>query len=109
MPSFSQLAEEVETIEAMPGGGRLTIDGCALERGPHRVRITFCDDGPGIAPEVLPKMFDPFVTTKETGTGLGLAIVHRIAEAHGGMVTAANNGPAADGEHGGATITLLLP
>jgi two-component system sensor histidine kinase HydH len=80
-------------VEIAEGLGEL-----AVEADPQ-----FRDGGAGIAAEVLPKMFDPFVTTKDTGTGLGLAIVHGIAEAHGGTVTAANN---ADGR--GATITLFL-
>lgn len=61
------------------------------------------DDGPGIAPELLHRVFTPFFTTKHTGTGLGLAIVHRIAEANGGFVFARNR------EAGGAVFGLRVP
>jgi signal transduction histidine kinase len=61
------------------------------------------DDGPGIAPQFLQRVFNPFFTTKDTGTGLGLAIVHRIAEAHAGRVTARNR------EGGGAAFVLSIP
>jgi signal transduction histidine kinase len=48
-------------------------------------------------------VFNPFFTTKDTGTGLGLAIVHRIAEAHGGRVSAGNR------RDGGAVFSIMLP
>ncbi len=61
------------------------------------------DSGPGISPEVLERMFNPFFTTRRTGTGLGLAIVHRILEAHGGHVAVSNR------TAGGAVVELCLP
>src|SRR2546430_3084671 len=72
--------------------------------GPDRVRITVEDTGPGISAEVLPKIFDPFVTTKgSAGTGLGLSISYGIIREHGGQITA-------DSRPGrGATFTIDLP
>ncbi|MBL8875318.1 MAG: hypothetical protein JNM86_05920 [Phycisphaerae bacterium] len=65
--------------------------------------IRVADSGPGLSEEVLRRMFNPFFTTRKAGTGLGLAIVHRIMDAHGGRVVAAN------GRNGGAAIELQFP
>jgi two-component system, sporulation sensor kinase E len=82
-------------VQAVGVGGRLTVSA-------EGRTISFADDGPGIAPEILEKMFTPFLTSKTKGTGLGLAIAHKIVEAHGGTLEA-KNGPA-----GGATFTITL-
>jgi len=50
------------------------------------VVVSVSDDGPGVAPALRERIFDPFVTDKEQGAGLGLAIVKKVAEAHGGRV-----------------------
>lgn len=73
--------------------------------GRTHARIALCvqDSGPGIAPAVRERMFNPFFTTRKTGTGLGLAIVHRIVDAHGGHIEIDNVKP-----HG-ARIALCLP
>jgi signal transduction histidine kinase len=68
-----------------------------------RIVLGVRDTGPGVAPPVLERMFNPFFTTRRSGTGLGLAIVHRIVDAHGGHV-AVTNSPA-----GGALVELCLP
>jgi two-component system, NtrC family, sensor histidine kinase HydH len=79
----------------------------APTRARHRVKkwvtIHVADDGPGIPPESLASVFEPFVTTKETGTGLGLSICRRIAAAHDGELSARNLAL------GGAEFTLKLP
>ena len=61
------------------------------------------DEGPGIPPELIGKIFEPYVTSKPKGSGLGLAIVKKIVEEHGGVITAHNV------EHGGARIVVRFP
>ena len=68
-----------------------------------QVLIQVCDNGPGINPEKIGRLFQPFFTTREGGTGLGLANVRKIIEYHGGTVTGENS-PA-----GGAVFTISLP
>jgi signal transduction histidine kinase len=60
------------------------------------------DNGCGIRDDDLPKIFEPYFTTRDDGTGLGLALVKRIVEDHGGTITAGNN------ESRGATFTITL-
>lgn len=106
----------LNALDAVPDGGSIWIqssgDATAAyenqrEAGGERARSTceFCvqDNGPGIPVENLQRVFHPFFTTKHSGTGLGLAIVHRIAEANGGWVRAANR------PGGGAVFTLCFP
>lgn len=66
-------------VEAMPNGGELTL-GTKLEN--NEVILFICDQGTGIAEEVLEKLGTPFFTTKSNGTGLGLSICYRIANRH---------------------------
>lgn len=73
----------LNAVEAMPAGGTLTVN-CAESEG--EVNVEFTDNGCGIPPEQMPKIFTPFFSTKESGTGLGLAIVFKVIEAHGGRV-----------------------
>jgi signal transduction histidine kinase len=67
------------------------------------VEIRFSDDGIGISPEVLEKIFDPLFSTKESGSGLGLASVHRIVQMHRGLIHAES------GSGGKTVFTVLLP
>jgi signal transduction histidine kinase len=70
--------------EAMPAGGTLVVTAHALD--PRTVELTISDSGEGIAAENLPKIFDPFFSTKEGGTGLGLALTQQIIVEHGGRI-----------------------
>jgi two-component system, NtrC family, sensor histidine kinase HydH len=90
----------LNALDVMPRGGVLDI---AQRRLGGNVEISVGDTGPGIAVKVLPALFKPFVSTKETGLGLGLVTSQRIAEAHGGSLVASNR------EAGGACFTLRLP
>ena len=110
----------INAIEAMPQGGRLSIQAAGSEpsnpgtpngssqdqangANERTAQIIIRDTGEGIANEVLPRLFEPFATTKERGTGLGLAVSRRIVEEHHGTLHARN---ALDG---GAQFTLNIP
>jgi len=69
----------LNAAEAMDGKGTLTITTRPIQNG-NKVRVTVCDTGCGIPPEIKSKVFDPFFTTKEVGkgTGLGLSVTYRI-------------------------------
>jgi PAS domain S-box-containing protein len=77
----------INAVQAMPDGGRVEIGMCArgadASAAVPRMRFCVSDTGPGIAPEVLPRIFDPFYTTRPDGSGLGLAVVKKIAVLHG--------------------------
>jgi two-component system, NtrC family, sensor kinase len=91
-----------QAIEAQNTGGWLRI---TTESTGSRVRIIFQDNGPGIAPENLKRIFNPFFTTKEVGkgTGLGLSLCYGIVSEHGGTITPHSR----PGE--GATFIIDLP
>jgi two-component system sensor histidine kinase HydH len=87
-------------VQAAGEQGRVEV---ALAAGPGAVEVRVSDDGPGFSPEALENLGTPFFTTREGGTGLGLAISMRIAEDHGGRLTAHNRTPR------GAEVVLTLP
>lgn len=92
------------SVEAMmdcePDQRNLTISAAATD---DLLIIRVTDSGEGIAPNLMARIFEPFVSDKRDGTGIGLAISHRIAKAHNGILEASNN----DGP--GATFQLSLP
>jgi signal transduction histidine kinase len=92
----------MNAAEAMPSGGHITIYTRSLP-GQEKILFLVVDTGLGIAPELLPHIFEPFVTGKETGTGLGLSISDDIISQHGGAIQAENN------PLGGATFKVFLP
>lgn len=92
----------INAIEATDADGEIAVNCRALEDG-QTVEISVRDNGAGIAPDVLGKVFEPFFTTRETGTGLGLSITSGIVAKHGGTITA-------DSTPGqGTTFTIRLP
>jgi signal transduction histidine kinase len=74
-------------IQASPDGGTVRV---ALANGNSGVRVTVDDEGKGVPPGELERIFKPFVTTRATGSGLGLAILDRVMRAHGGRVQVKN-------------------
>lgn len=73
----------VNAMDAMPDGGALTVR--SYEQN-NEIFLTVKDTGTGIQPDQLPKIFDPFYTTKKEGTGLGLAVSYGLIEGHGGQI-----------------------
>ncbi len=97
-PCFLNLL--LNASQAMGGKGAVDI---AIATAGDRIRVTLKDDGPGIPPEVLARIFEPFFSTKHKGTGLGLPIAKRTVESHGGEIRV-------DCPPGGGTlVTVLLP
>lgn len=98
------LALVMNAMDAMPQGGNLWLT-TRINREKGEVQIVVRDDGSGISPEILPSIFEPFLTTKESGhgVGLGLAISHSILERHNGNIEVRS-------EPGrGTTFTVTLP
>jgi two-component system nitrogen regulation sensor histidine kinase NtrY len=75
----------------------------SIQQNETDIRLVIADNGAGWPPELLPRLTDPYVTTKATGTGLGLAIVAKIIEDHQGRIEFLQNSPQ------GAIIQLILP
>jgi two-component system sensor histidine kinase AtoS len=90
----------LNAMQAMPNGGTLTV---AAAADGDKFKLSVIDEGTGIKPEALEKIFSPYFTTKTKGSGLGLSIARRIAEAHGGSI-AAQSAP-----ERGTRFDVLLP
>ena len=85
--------------QAMPSGGPLRV---AVAPRDGRIRLSVSDAGAGVPADIGPKVFEPFVTTKQDGVGLGLALTKRIVEDHGGLI-------GYDSTPGGTTFWIELP
>lgn len=101
----------INAVQAMPDGGNVHITARnqrveeplgALQPG-DTIAITVRDEGCGIPPENLPRIFDPYFTTKRKGTGLGLATAYSIVHNHGGHISVESN------VNSGTTFTIHLP
>jgi len=102
----------INAVQAMPNGGRIQVSssnisldansGIHLPAGRY-VQVSVQDDGTGIPAEILPKIFDPYFTTKSSGTGLGLATSYSIVRNHNGLMTVQST----VGE--GSTFKIYLP
>ena len=90
------------SAQAMPDGGTIVL-GAELDQAQGQVKLTFADQGSGISPEDISKIFQPYFTTKDIGIGLGLAITERIIKEHGGEIRVES---ATDK---GTLFTVLLP
>ena len=105
----------INAAQAMPRGGRIAVKavnvlepedrwefGLRVKAGSY-VRVSIVDEGTGITPDVMPKIFDPYFSTKPTGTGLGLATSRSIVKNHGGYI-------GVESEPGrGTTVHIFLP
>jgi two-component system, LuxR family, sensor kinase FixL len=90
-------------IEAMEGSERRELTISAAMAGEDAIGISVVDTGPGIAPEIADRLFQPFITTKAHGMGVGLSICRSIVEAHGGKLQAEPN------PGGGTVFSFTVP
>jgi signal transduction histidine kinase len=111
LPNISGMPDQIRqvllnlflnAVEAMKPGGCLTMETRFLPEQ-REVLLLVKDTGPGIDPEILPRIFDAFITSKGTGTGLGLAITHDIIQQHHGRIEAEN------APDGGAMFKVWIP
>jgi signal transduction histidine kinase len=86
-------------IEAVISGGRVLV---AVEQAADQVHIRVTDDGPGIPSEILPRIYEPFFSTKEGGTGMGLSIAHSLVALHRGTIAVASS-------PSGTTFDVAMP
>ncbi len=87
-------------LRASEGRGQVEV---SLTADAERARIGVVDSGPGVEPEMLRRIFEPYFSTYDSGTGLGLAITRRIVEEHGGEIEASNRAS------GGLEVAITIP
>jgi signal transduction histidine kinase len=97
------LSNAIEAVGAAPGGWVELKTSALAGADQEGVQLVVSDNGPGFQPQMLPRVFDPYVTSKQKGTGLGLAIVKKIIEEHGGRIAVENR------PEGGALVRVKLP
>jgi two-component system sensor histidine kinase HydH len=90
----------INAIQAVERNGRVEVSASVAD---GRVSVAVSDNGPGIPPDKLASVFDPYYTTKNEGSGLGLWIAQQIVTAHGGSLQAQNR------PTGGVVLTMRLP
>ena len=102
----------INAFEALGGSGTVRITAAALaveeaapglDQAEPMLQVTVADDGPGVTPEVVDRIFSPFFTTKPQGSGLGLAIVRKIVDAHDGRIDVSSRAGA------GTTFRVTVP
>jgi two-component system sensor histidine kinase HydH len=103
----------LNSLDVLPRGGTVNLrvlrpssasaNAAAISNGSHVVEVQVRDTGPGIAPRIAERLFEPFVSSKETGLGLGLSICKRLIEAHSGTIRGEN------APEGGAVFAFTLP
>ncbi|HEY2805427.1 MAG TPA: ATP-binding protein [Gemmatimonadales bacterium] len=102
----------LNAVQAAPSNARVTVEVAAADparlpsgldiESPRLLRVS--DRGPGVSPEILPRLFEPFATGRAGGTGLGLAIVQRAVDAHRGRIFPVESKPGA-----GTVFTIYFP
>jgi PAS domain S-box-containing protein len=90
-------------LQHSPRGSTVTVTAAAVGGPTPGLALRVADEGPGISPPDLERVFDPFFSRRRGGTGMGLSVAQRFVEAHGGSLTAANR------RQGGAVFTVFLP
>jgi signal transduction histidine kinase len=91
----------LNALDAQPSGGKIDVALDRTDRG--QLILTVTDTGTGIPEEIRGRLFEPFISTKDTGTGLGLNVCRRVVRDHGGDIRAENLAT------GGARFTIVFP
>jgi signal transduction histidine kinase len=95
----------LNAMQAMPSGGKMRV---TIRRDHSFAVVEVEDEGEGIPPELLPRIFELYFTTKAKGSGIGLATTYRILQMHGGAMDVRSNAEPGSPERG-TTFTLRLP